>query len=100
MSRMIDSIDALRDMAAFRTGQCDDLDKLADSVTSMQRECLTAAAAISTLIALYSMDGGELPASVATDAGWAGTLLASLAYEATNWLDQISVARTFPDLNP
>ena len=99
MSNLSSVVPVLRGMADFRAGQCADLDELECRIVEFQRECLAGTAAVGALVAAVDHKNIGIDPDTVGDTGYLVSMLSSLAFELTNWLEEICIARTRHNLN-
>ncbi|MCG9115825.1 hypothetical protein LH428_08160 [Laribacter hongkongensis] len=100
MSNLSSVVPVLRGMADFRAGQCADLDGLESRIVEFQRECLAGTAAVGALVAAVDHKNIGIDPDTVGDTGYLVSMLSTLAFELTNWLEEICIARTRHNLNP
>ena len=99
MSNLSSVVPVLRGMADFRAGQCADLAGLESRIVELQRECLAGTAAVGALVAAVDHKNIGIDPDTVGDTGYLVSMLSSLAFELTNWLEEICIARTRHNLN-
>lgn len=100
MSNLSSVVPVLRGMADFRAGQCADLAGLEGRIVEFQRECLFGTAAVGALVAAVDHENIGIDPGTVGDTGYLVSMLSTLAFELTNWLEEICIARTRHNLNP
>ncbi|ACO75450.1 hypothetical protein LH435_14680 [Laribacter hongkongensis] len=100
MSNLSSVVPVLRGMADFRAGQCTDITELESRIVEFQRECLSGTAAVGALVAAVDHKNIGIDPGTVGDTGYLVSMLSSLAFELTNWLEEICIARTRHNLNP
>ncbi|MCG9027358.1 hypothetical protein LH462_03815 [Laribacter hongkongensis] len=100
MSNLSSVVPVLRGMADFRAGQCADLDGLESRIVEFQRECLSGTAAVGALVAAVDHENIGIDPDTVGDTGYLVSMLSTLAFELTNWLEEICIARTRHNPNP
>ncbi|MCG9027462.1 hypothetical protein LH462_14975 [Laribacter hongkongensis] len=100
MSNLSSVVPVLRGMADFRAGQCTDIAGLESRIVEFQRECLAGTAAVGALVAAVDHKNIGIDPDTVGDTGYLVSMLSTLAFELTNWLEEICIARTRHNLNP
>lgn len=93
MNSLTSVMSAMRGMEQLYKGDPVDLDALESLVIELQRECLSGGAVVGGLLAAADFKDKGVADGVLEDAGYLTALLSTLAYEVTNWLDDISQAK-------